>query len=166
MVSSNLSQAQVEAFLQADKVLLGPMVWASRTTAAADLAILPVEMAAVEAGSVVAIQKPGSTRDWTFQLKVGREQVLRWDFKPEGVPRRHRNPLGRPADFLAADRALIHEHPWDQRWAPDLRLSRGLVGLEEHDHRQAYRAFCDHANIDHSTVEYVAPPEPQLLLLS
>lgn len=162
---SDLSSARVDAFLVAPKVLVGPMLWTSRATAAADVTILGVEEAAVEVGSVVAVQKPGAVRDWEFQLKIGKESVLRWDFKPEGHPRRHRNPAGRPAGFPREDRGVIHEHPWDARWAPKLRLSRTLVGMEEHDHRQAFEAFCDSANIDRTTVAYVPPPLPQLLLI-
>lgn len=58
--------------------------------------------------------------------------------------------------FEGTIRALEHEHIW--RPGLDLHCATQLDGLAALDHRQAFQAFCDRANIALRTL-YVAPPQ-------
>lgn len=155
-----LARDDVDTFLAASKTLSGQMRWISRPTA--DYATLAVEMNAVEAGQLIAVQLTAAPRFWKFRLDHGGTEVLCWHFRPEGDIRSHRNPSPRPDGFPKRDTSLIHEHPWID--GHETRCSRPLDGLETASHEQAFSAFCARANIDPGAT-YRQPPEPQLSLI-
>jgi hypothetical protein len=148
-----LTLAEVETFIEAPKVAPADraMSWQARNKHNRRCHV-PVEAGGARVGEVVLVVNVAVRRHFNFALLRGREAVLRWDFAMP--PARHRNPRS-AAGFEPRIRATEHEHVW--RPGLDLDCVVALDGLGEHDHRQAFEAFCDRANIDLRTL-YVPPP--------
>lgn len=150
-----LTMADVEAFIAARKVAPSDrtMSWRVRNVHNRRCHVA-LEAGGARVGEVLLIFNVALGRHFSFVLLRRREALLRWDFAMPPV--RHRNPQACGPAFERTVRALEHEH----RWQPglDLHCVTVLEGLAEHDHRQAFQAFCDRANIALEAV-YVAPPE-------
>jgi hypothetical protein len=138
------------------------MDWMTRHGRGSDVAQVLLEEGGVVIGDLIAVQMPGDSRRWSFKVRTGGTEILRWDYLPPGELRRHRNPSSRPAGYDSRDTSVIHEH------APVVDLYDNLsVPLPERDttdHNQAFRWFCKRANIAPGDA-YRPPPEPQLALM-
>lgn len=149
-----LRLADVAEFLGADKVITADARWNWRARNRHNRRChLRVESGGVAVGELILVVNLAVARHWTFCLLRRRAEVLRWDFAR--APYRHRNPRTCSADFEATVRDLEHEHLC--RPDTEMRCVRGLDGLAQVDHRQAFVAFADRANIRLDTA-YQAPP--------
>jgi hypothetical protein len=149
-----LTLSDVGAFIEAPKIAPGDraMSWRGRNVHNRRCHVA-VEAGGARVGEVVLIVNVALRRHFSFVLLRRRDAVLRWDFA--SPPVRHRNRGACGAGFEATVRALEHEHVW--RPGLDLHCVTPLEGLADLDHRQAFIAFCDRANIAPDTL-YVAPP--------
>lgn len=148
-----LSQAEVDAFVDAEKHVVGSsMDWKHEGEERA-LWSAPVEIEAVRRGEVWLIANPLVPRAWHFKLCLHKTTVLRLEDQPP--PAKHQN-RGCPSDFPRKIGAIPHEHVWVE--GRNLDCVRGRNDLLDADHHAFFQAFCERANLIFEA-DY-QPPEP------
>jgi len=90
----DLSQAEVDAFMEAEKVVPDrPMIWAQATPREATWNG-PLEVGGVGVGNLFLRANLAVDRHWTFKVLYHGTDVYRLDVRPPPV--RHSNPRFRP----------------------------------------------------------------------
>jgi hypothetical protein len=157
-----LSQAEVDEFILLRKEV--PPSRRARWTKRSEhvrTARLPVAFRGVQRGELLLVVHVDHGRHWTFKLLRLGSEVLRWDAQPP--PHSHSNPAVRPADWPRKFRDRDHEHVWHPQ--VEMKLARPSAELEgAPDHRAAFMAFCERANIDPSN-SYEPPPSGEQMRL-
>lgn len=140
----DISQAEVDEFMQAPKTVpaASPITWATRSPTQT-IWQAPVEVGAVQRGSVFFYVNPTLPRRWTFKLSLHRFEVYRVDVKPT---MRHSNPSGRPSDCPGKVTCPEHEHRWTDGYGLDCAWP--LEGLSDASHARILQVFCERARID------------------
>jgi hypothetical protein len=148
-----LSQAEVDAFIAAEKRVVGSSMdweWQGDERARWSSA---VEVDAVRRGEVWLIANALIPRSWHFSLCLHKTTVLRLEDQPP--PARHQN-RGCPEGFPARIGAIPHEHVWID--GCNLNCVQPREDLLGEDHRAFFQAFCERANLVFAA-DY-RPPEP------
>jgi hypothetical protein len=139
-----LSQGEVDEFMAAQKVVpsASPIAWENRSLTQVTWQA-PVEVDAVQSGTVFFYVNPTLPRRWSFKLSLHRVEIYRVDVKPM---LRHSNPAGRPAGCPGKVTCAEHEH----RWLDDLGLKCAwpLENLADASHERILGVFCERAHID------------------
>lgn len=150
-----LKAADVAEFLAAEKQVAADARWTWRSRNLHNRRChLPLEAGGARVGEIVLVVNLATSRHWSFKLLRRKAEVLRWDFARPPV--KHRNPRSCGDDFPRIVRDLEQEHEWHPQ--AGLNCARGLPDLAAVDeHRQAFVAFADRANITVLS-PYQAPP--------
>jgi hypothetical protein len=160
----DLSQAEVDEFIAAEKVVPGGeggpgprrIVWAEMSPKRM-LWQAPVFVAGARVATLYLIVNPRHARAWVCKLYFRKADVFEWNIKPKAT--KHRN-MGCPADrgFAPSIKCAEHEHVWIEGHGRD--CAKALDGLDEANHRDVFERFCEAARIDfHPDYE---SPMPQL----
>jgi hypothetical protein len=140
----DLSQGQVDEFMAAQKVVpsASPIAWESRSLTQV-IWQAPIEIDAVQQGTVFFYVNPTLPRRWSFKLSLHRAEIYRVDVKPL---LRHSNPSGRPSDCPGKVTCPEHEHRWIEGYG--LKCAWPLEDLSDASHQRILDVFCKRAHID------------------
>lgn len=140
----DLLQGEVDAFMEAQKVVpsASPIAWQNGSPTQV-IWQAPVEVEAVQQGTVFFYVNPTLPRRWIFKLSFHRAEIYRLDVKQ---PMRHSNPAGRPADCPGTILCPEHEHRWRQGLG--LNCAWPLENLSDASHERILEVFCERARID------------------
>jgi hypothetical protein len=140
----DLTQAEVEEFMAAQKTVpaASPIAWQNRSPTQT-IWQGPVEVDAVQRGTVFFYVNPTVPRRWIFKLSLHRFEVYRLDVKPL---MRHSNPSGRPSDCPGKVTCPEHEHRWFEGLG--LNCAWPLENLASASHERILKEFCERARID------------------
>jgi hypothetical protein len=140
----DLTQGEVEQFMEAQKVVpsASPIAWQTGSKTQV-IWQAPVEVEAVQQGSVFFYVNPTLPRRWSFKLSLHRAEVYRVDVKPT---MRHSNPAGRPSGCPGKVTCPEHEHRWLKEFG--LKCAWPLENLSDASHERILGIFCERARID------------------
>lgn len=140
----DLSQGEVDEFMAAQKVVpaASPIAWRNGSPTQV-IWRAPVEVEAVQQGTVFFYVNPNLERRWSFKLQLHSVEVYRVDVKSM---MRHSNPAGRPPDCPGKVTCPEHEHRWLEDFG--LKCAWPLENLAGASHARILEVFCERANID------------------
>ncbi len=152
-----LDQSEVDAYLQADKRIVGdgPIEW-ERPAPDCSRWSGTVEVDAVRVGEVWFIANPELPKAWHFTLSLHKTVVYR--LENQVPPARHQNRRGCPDGFPGRFGAVPHEHVWIAA-VPKLRCARPIKELADGNHHAFFQAFCERAKLVCGP-EYSSPLPP------